>query len=112
MNREEGRVEEGRSGALQGLRVVEWAQGFGGPLSARLLGDLGADVVKIEPPEGDWTRRAGLFTALNYNKRAVTLDPGWAEDLASARNLLTAADVVIESNALGYLDALGLGFAT
>src|SRR5579875_29892 len=97
--------------ALAGVRVVEWAEGFAGPLCARLLGDLGADVIKIEPPAGDWTRGDPLFPALNYNKRSVVVDPADPAALTFARALLASADIVVEAHPPGWLDALGLGFA-
>jgi crotonobetainyl-CoA:carnitine CoA-transferase CaiB-like acyl-CoA transferase len=96
--------------ALAGVRVIEWAEGFAGPLCARLLGDLGADVIKIETPAGDWTRGDPLFPALNYNKRSVIVDPTDPTALAFARELLASADIVIEAHPPGRLDALGLGF--
>lgn len=100
-----------RPGALRGLRVVEWSQGFRGALCARLLGDLGADVIKIEPPGGDWAREAGLYTALNYNKRGVTVDASDAAELKFALRLCGAADIVVESHQPGYLDGLSVGFS-
>ena len=72
-------------GALAGLRILDASQGVAGPFAARLLGDLGADVIKIEPPEGDTARRihpaqtsdpdpTSLFAYLNWNKRGIVAD--------------------------------------
>lgn len=72
-----------RKDGLAGARVIDMAEGVAGPYAATLLGDMGADVVKVERPEGDWGRTSGkvgpagltsYFVALNRNKRAVGLD--------------------------------------
>ena len=91
------------SGPLDGYRVVEIAEGVAGPYTAMSLGDAGADVIKIEPPLGDrargWVPSAGdasaLFRALNRNKRGIVLDWSSAEDLETARRLLSRADVAV-----------------
>lgn len=92
--------------ALQGVRVVELAEGIAGPWSARLLGDLGAEVLKVERSGGDPTRRDGpkaredaphsaLFEYLNWNKRGVQLEPGRAADRESLDRLLAGADILV-----------------
>lgn len=113
---------QGEDGPLSGLRVIDFSMGWAGPLCARTLADLGADVVKIESLERpDWWRgwEEGLdaearerplnFINVNRNKRGVDLDLTAPEGLAQARALLTAADVVVENYAAGVLDKLGLG---
>jgi len=105
---------------LSGVRVVEFCSTASGPFSTMLLSDMGADVVKIEPPTGDGLRQwpplnAGFsenFAALNRNKRSVVLNLKDPEDLALARQLILEADVVVENNRPGVMDRLGLGYAS
>lgn len=97
---------------LDGLRVVEFSRLIAAPFCGLTLADLGADVVKVEPPRGDDTRAfppgGGVyFTALNRGKRGIVLDLDEAEDRARARRLVEAADVVIEN--VGA-DRLGVGY--
>ena len=109
--------------ALGGLRVIDLSQGIAGPYCARLLADLGAEVIKVEPPDGDFTRRlgpfpgdvpdpekSGLFIHLNGNKQSVTVDLDSKEGRAVLRRLLASADVLIESETPGRMAELGLGF--
>jgi crotonobetainyl-CoA:carnitine CoA-transferase CaiB-like acyl-CoA transferase len=101
---------------LQGIRVVELSHMVMGPSCGLVLGDLGADVIKIEPVgEGDNTRRlpgtgAGFFAAFNRNKRSLALDVKSPKGLAFARRLIAHADVLLENFRPGGLDALGLGY--
>jgi crotonobetainyl-CoA:carnitine CoA-transferase CaiB-like acyl-CoA transferase len=113
----------GEGGPLAGLRVIDFSMGWAGPLCARWLGDLGADVVKIESDgHPDWwrgwekgavdvaTREANLnFITVNRNKRGIDLDLTRSEGIAAARALIAGADVVVENFAAGVLDKLGLG---
>ncbi|MCY3676826.1 MAG: CoA transferase [Gemmatimonadetes bacterium] len=104
---------------LSGVRVVDFSQNLAGPYAAQILGDLGADVVKVEPPGGDPARGWGppfiggnshLFQAVNRNKRSVILDlktPGGRE---RARELAAEADVVIQALRFGVADRLGIGY--
>jgi crotonobetainyl-CoA:carnitine CoA-transferase CaiB-like acyl-CoA transferase len=99
-------------GPLHGLRVVEVGNLIAGPLAARVLADLGADVVKIEPPTGgDLTRVAGVpaFHPLNAGKRGVALDLKDPDGLANARRLVDVADVLISNLRPGAMERLGLG---
>ena len=111
--------------ALDDLRVLDLSSGIAGPLTARLLGDFGADVVKIEPPDGDCARRLGPFFGTdphpekslpflltNLNKRGTTLALDRPEGAAMLRRLAAAADVIVESFPPGYLAARGLDHAT
>jgi crotonobetainyl-CoA:carnitine CoA-transferase CaiB-like acyl-CoA transferase len=94
-------------GPLEGLKVIEYAEGVAGPMAGRLLADAGADVVKVEPPRGDRTRgwafapsevaSGRIFDALNRSKRSVVIDvPRSSEESCPAIDqLLSAADVVI-----------------
>src|SRR3990172_8907324 len=108
--------------ALSDIRVLDLTQDLGG-YCTKLLADLGADVIKIEPPSGDPARNvppfyhneAGLerslyFFNLNTNKRSVTLDLTGPAARAALEKLVPAADVVVESFAPGYLDGLSLGY--
>ena len=110
-------ADQGGFAPLGGLRVVEIAQNLAGPWAARILGDLGASVVKIEPPAGDSARAWGppfdhgvgtLFTVADAGKRHLRLDLADADDRAVALELLAEADVLVESFRPGALDRLGL----
>ncbi len=94
--------------ALSGVRVLDLSDGIAGPFAARLLGDFGADVVKVEPPQGDSARalppffdaaapaeRSLLFRYLNWNKRGVALDVSTAAGRAALATLVSEADIVI-----------------
>ncbi|MGH2585625.1 MAG: CaiB/BaiF CoA transferase family protein, partial [Dehalococcoidia bacterium] len=104
-----------------GLRVVELGGGISAAYGARLLGDFGADVIKVEPPEGDAARQAGpfpddvthaeksgLFLYLNVNKRSIVLDLHAVAGAERLAHLLRDADVLIENLGAGVLDALPL----
>src|ERR1700684_725376 len=109
-------------GALAGLRVLDLT-GHRAQLCARLLGDMGADVIKIEPPAGDDARRIGPFLddlphrdrswfvcLYNLSKRSLTLDLKHSRGADIFLQLVRSADVVVESFAPGTLDQLGLGW--
>lgn len=108
--------------ALDDIRVLDLA-GESGVYCTKLLADLGADVIRIEPPDGDplrdigpfWHGEAGTdrslqFLHANTNKRSITLDITKPEGKALFEKLLATADVVVETFAPGYLDSLGLGY--
>lgn len=101
---------------LQGLKVVELSHMVMGPSVGLILGDLGADVIKIEPPGGDKTRRlrgsgAGYFTMYNRNKRSVCIDVKSERGLALVRELVSDADILVENFRSGTMDRLGLSYA-
>ncbi len=104
------------SGPLAGLRVVEFTHMVMGPACGLVLGDLGADVIKVEPsPDGDNTRRlggsgAGFFAIMNRNKRSMAVDMKSPEGMAATRRLLSTADVLVENFRPGALDKLGLSY--
>lgn len=107
-------------GALSGLRVIDFTQIAAGPLCTMLLADLGADVVKVEPPDGDLGRRlgppfiegqGGVFLALNRNKRGVVLDLKTEAGRRQAHALVADADILVESFRPGVAERLGIGFA-
>jgi crotonobetainyl-CoA:carnitine CoA-transferase CaiB-like acyl-CoA transferase len=102
---------------LAGLRVVEFSHMIMGPTCGMILGDLGADVIKVEPPEGDNTRRligagAGFFRLFNRNKKSLAVDLGRPEGLAVAHRLVGTADVVIENFRPGGMAKYGLDYAS
>ncbi|MFZ0668361.1 MAG: CoA transferase [Acidimicrobiales bacterium] len=80
----------------EGLRVVELAQGMSGPLTTMILGDYGAEVIKIEPPSGDWARRIPAFSFWNRQKKSVVLDIDLTTDADKLRNVIAASDVFVE----------------
>ncbi|HEY8570881.1 CoA transferase [Phenylobacterium sp.] len=90
--------------AYQGVRIADFSQGVAGPMAAMLLGDFAAEVVKVEPPGGDWAKDRPGYLAFNRNKQVVTLEA----DSAEARRLIAGADVAIFDHAPGRLEALGL----
>ncbi len=109
---------------LSGIRVVELARILAGPWAGQCLADLGAEVIKVEAPEGDDTRRwgppflevegervAAYFHATNRGKRSVICDFNDAEDLARLKALIASADVVIENFKVGGLAKFGLDYA-
>ncbi|GAB3097015.1 CoA transferase [Bordetella muralis] len=107
-------------GALAGLKVVDAARVLAGPFAGQILGDHGADVVKIESPEGDECRGFGppfvnessaYFNAVNRNKRSVVLDLGQANERDKLFALLETADVLIENFKLSTLQAWGIPHA-
>lgn len=112
-----GRVVTGEAALpLAGLRVVEFTHMVMGPSVGLLLADLGADVVKVEPPRGDNTRRlpgsgAGYFAMYNRNKRSICIDTKSARGRAVAQRLCDRADVVIENFRAGTMEGMGLGYA-
>ncbi|OMC29344.1 acyl-CoA hydratase [Mycobacterium sp. GA-1841] len=103
-------------GALAGLRVVEIGGEIAAAYCTKLLVDLGADVHKFEPPSGDplrsWGTGGGLFEYLNAGKRSSTIDPTVAADLAAARELISGADVLVDSMSVGALDGWGVDVHT
>jgi crotonobetainyl-CoA:carnitine CoA-transferase CaiB-like acyl-CoA transferase len=101
---------------LAGLRVVEFCQMVMGPSCGVILADLGADVVKVEPLQGERTRRlkgvaAGFFAVFNRNKRSLALDTTTPEGQAVARRLIAASDVLIENFRPGLMRRFGLDYA-
>ncbi len=95
-------------GVLQGIRVIDFGQYIAGPMAAMLLGDQGADVIRIDPPGGPrWDTPANA--TWNRNKRSIVLDLKKDADRDTARQLIAGADVVIENFRPGVMDRLGLG---
>ncbi|MCK6415670.1 MAG: CoA transferase [Giesbergeria sp.] len=98
---------------LSGLRVLDLTRNLPGPFATRLLADLGAAIVKVEPPEGDPARPlAALFEALNHGKECRTIDFRSSADLDRLRTWVQEADVLLDSFRPGVLQGLGLDAAT
>ncbi len=105
---------------LAGVRVLDLSRILAGPWCAQVLGDLGADVIKVEHPgRGDDTRDWGLrtgatttsyFDAVNRNKRSIGIDLGTPDGLARVRELAREADIVVQNFKTGGADRLGLGY--
>jgi crotonobetainyl-CoA:carnitine CoA-transferase CaiB-like acyl-CoA transferase len=101
---------------LAGIRVLEFCHTIMGPTAGLILADLGADVIKVEPANGDATRRllgfaAGFFSAFNRNKRSIAVDLKSDEGRALLHRLTATADVTLENYAPGTMDRLGCGYA-
>lgn len=98
---------------LSGLRVLDLTRNLPGPFATRLLADLGATIVKVEPPEGDPARPlAAMFEALNHGKECRTVDFRSGADLDRLRAWVQEADVLLDSFRPGVLQGLGLDAAT
>jgi len=101
------------SGLLSGLRVIDLSRNLPGPFGTRMLADLGAELIKVEPPEGDPARALpALFSALNHGKACRTIDFKSSADLAALRDWLASADVMVDSFRPGVLQAMGLDWVT
>lgn len=107
-------------GPLAGFRILDLTAVVSGPFCTMLLGDLGADVIKIEPPEGDSTRRVGrpkkngvsaYYLNFNRNKRSIMVDLKKERGRDLVRMLAVRADAFIENNRPGVADRLGVGYA-
>mgnify|MGYP003340228107 CR=1 FL=1 len=95
-------------GVLEGIRVIDFGQYIAGPMAAMLLGDQGADVIRVDPPGGPrWNTPANA--TWNRNKRSIVLDLKQEADRETARQLIASADVVIENFRPGVMDRLGVG---
>jgi len=123
--REKGSEKGGKPGALEGIKVVDWTIWQFGPVAATMLGDLGADVIKIEALDGDPGRslmtlrgvdrgleggRNSYFEANHRNKRSIALDLKKEEGVAVAHALVSEADVFIQNFRQGVAERLGLGY--
>lgn len=118
------KMDDTAAGALDGLRVIDFSRVFAGPAAAQVLGDLGADVVKVETPAGgDEARQLGLtegvdprlgvspsFLALNRNKRSIALDLQTKAGRTVARRLMAGADVTIHNFRPGTMQRWGLDY--
>ncbi len=110
-------MTDGRDLPLHGVRVVEFTHMVMGPTCGMILADLGAEVIKVEPLEGDNTRRllgsgAGFFSMFNRNKQSLAVDVKDPRGLEIVLKLVATADVFSENFKAGTMDRLGLGEAT
>ena len=102
---------------LRGIKVIEFTHMVMGPTAGVILGDLGADVIKVEPLKGDNTRRltgsgAGYFPMYNRNKRSIALDLKKPQGQSIARQLIQSADIVLENFRTGTMAKLGLDYSS
>jgi len=113
-------MTEPQQGALAGIRVIDLTRVLGGPYCTQILGDHGADVIKIEPPQGDEVRdwgppfrddAASYFVGINRNKRALALDLTKPDGREVLLRLLEGADVLIHNYKSGTLERWGIGYA-
>jgi CoA:oxalate CoA-transferase len=109
------------SSLLEGLKVLDLTRAVAGPYCTMILGDLGASVIKVEPPGGDLGRAAGLsrvgeqgtyFVAMNRNKKSVVLDVKTPAGKETLSRLIGWADVMVENFRVGVLDRLGFDHET
>ena len=111
------------AGPLEGVTVVDFTQLMQGPFATQILGDLGATIIKIEPPTGDWSRHFSLldlykndvsvsFLTFNRNKQSIAVDLKNADGLAAVKRIIEQADVVVENFRPGVMGRLGLGYDT
>lgn len=116
-----GSSKGGRPLPLAGLRLLDFSQGVAGPYCAMLLADLGANVIKIEPPEGDWSRTVGsqlqphessAHLCLNRGKCSVCLNLKNSHGRTAAIRLATRADILVHNFRPGVMENFGLGYAT
>ena len=107
------------NGPLSGMKVVELAHIMAGPVCGMMLADMGADVIKVEKPDGDDSRRflppeingeSAAFMMLNRNKRGIALNLKDPEAIAVLRKLLESADVVVENYRIGTMEKFGLSY--
>jgi formyl-CoA transferase len=111
-------MNSSKHGALDGLRVIDVTQVMAGPFCAMMLADLGADVIKIEPPAGDSTRTmpgavgtdSPSFNAVNRGKRSVVLNLKTPEGVAALTRLVRSADILVENYRPGVMKTLGLDY--
>lgn len=104
---------------LDGIRVLDLSQNIAGPQCALVLGDLGADVIKVEPPSGDparawgppfWGKDSSLYLAFNRNKRSIVLDLKTDEGLEVVQRLIGSSDIVIQAFRKGVAERFGIGY--
>ena len=104
---------------LDGIRVLDLSQNIAGPQCALVLGDLGADVIKVEPPSGDparawgppfWGNDSSLYLAFNRNKRSIVLDLKTEEGRDVVQRLIASSDIVIQAFRKGVAERFGIGY--
>lgn len=107
-------------GPLAGLRVIDLSINVLGPVCTQILGDMGADVIKVEEPKGDYTRQVGprvsadmgvLFLGMNRNKRSIVLNLKEPREFEALTRLISTADVIVHAMRPGAIERLGLTYA-
>jgi len=98
--------------AFSGIRIIDFSEGIAGPMATMLLGDFGAEIIKVEPPGGDRMKDHPGYLCWNRNKQVVTLDVHTFAGLSAARSLLASADVAVFDWAPGELERHGLDSVT
>ena len=107
------------NGPIEGIKIIDMSRVLGGPYCTQLLGDLGASIIKLEPPQGDETRdwgppfkdgEAAYFMGVNRNKDSISLDISKSEGKKILYKLLNDADVIVENFKPGTMEKWGLGF--
>ena len=120
-----------RTGPLRDITIIDCTMALAGPFGAAVLADLGADVIKVEPPQGDGSRPSpplppdyanvtaaekagvdygGYFASINRNKRSIVLDLKQAADRETLLRLCEQADAIVENMRVGVMDRLGIGY--
>lgn len=109
------------NGPLKGLVVADFSQLAQGPWATQMLGDMGAEIIKIEPPKGDWMRHYSYgnlypegesisFISFNRNKKSIALDLKSEEGRKIAKDIISKADILLENFRPGVMERLGLGY--
>lgn len=111
------------AGPLSDIKILDCSQALAGPFGTALLGDLGADVIKVEPPGGDMSRQlpphppdrdtcgyGGYFASVNRSKRSIVLDLKDPDDKALFLDMAEKVDAVVENTRVGVMDRLGVGY--
>ena len=112
-----------RTGPLSDIRILDLTQALAGPFGTALLGDLGADVIKVEPPRGDMSRGlpprppdgegcdyGGYFASINRSKRSIVLDLKSPADRELLLRMAEKVDAVVENTRVGVMERMGLGY--
>ena len=110
-----------QNGPLKGLVVADFSQLAQGPWATQMLGDMGAEIIKIEPPKGDWLRHYAYgnlypkgesisFISFNRNKKSIALDMKTDEGKQIAKDIIAKADILLENFRPGVMERLGLGY--
>ncbi len=118
-------MQPAATGPLAGVRIIDLTRALAGPYGTMFLADMGADVIKVEPPEGDPTRGSepffpedserafgGYFASINRNKRSIVLDLKQEEDRQTLLRLVDGADALVENFRAGVMERLGLPYET
>ncbi len=114
-------METKKTGPLVGVRVADFTQLAQGPWATQMLGDLGAEIIKIEPPKGDWMRHYAYgnqypggesvsFLSFNRNKKSIVLDLKEEKGVETAKKIIAGSAILIENFRPGVMDRLGLGY--